>query len=127
MNSGILVAILVTIIFLVIGALYLFRITNKRVKRAIRPKSTVEISHEPPIVKNTDVVYWDKEPVKPRPETSQVVVRTLTSSSVNTCDSDLMDNIQTGIVMGVTAAITEKIVSDVIENYTESSSDYDPD
>lgn len=70
MNSGILVAILVTIIFLVIGALYLFRITNKRVKHAIRPKPTVEISHEPPVVKNTDVVYWDKESVKPRPETS---------------------------------------------------------
>ena len=29
--------------------------------------------------------------------------------------------------MGVTAAVTEKIVSDVIESYTESSSDYDPD
>ena len=127
MNSGILVAILVTIIFLVIGALYLFRITNKRVKHAIRPKPTVEISREPPVVKNTDVVYWDKESVKPRPETSQVVVRTLTTSSVNTHDSDLMDNIQTGIVMGVTAAVTEKIVSDVIESYTESSSDYDPD
>lgn len=127
MNSGILVAILVTIIFLVIGALYLFWITNKRVKRAIRLKPPVEISHEPPVVKNTDVVYWDKESVKPRPETSQVVVRTLTSSSVNTRDSDLMDNIQTGIVMGVTAAVTEKIVGNVIESYTESSGDYDPD
>ena len=57
MNSGILVAILVTIIFLVIGALYLFWITNKRVKRAIRLKPAVEISHEPPVVKSTDEVY----------------------------------------------------------------------
>lgn len=118
MNTGILIAILVVICFLSLSALFIFWKTNKRLnkeKQKINLEKTVFPSY---VSEKTRDSFTNSPPVSTskRIITSHQSVR-ITSSRDN--DSDLVDAIQTGVVVGLTAMATEKIVSSVFDSGNE--------
>lgn len=118
MNTGILIAILVVICFLSLSALFIFWKTNKRLnkeKQKINLEKTVFPSY---VSEKTRDSFTNSPPVSTskRIITSHQSVR-ITSSRDN--DSDLVDAIQTGVVVGLTAMASEKIVSSVFDSGNE--------
>lgn len=118
MNTGILIVILVVICFLSLSALFIFWKTNKRLnkeKQKINPEKTVFPSY---VSEKTRDSFTNSPPVSTskRIITSHQSVR-ITSSRDN--DSDLVSDIQTGVVVGLTAMAAEKIVSSVFDSGNE--------
>lgn len=118
MNVNVLIAILVVICFLSLSALFIFWKTNKRLnkeKQKINLEKTVFPSY---VSENTRDSFTNSPPVSTskRIITSHQSVR-ITSSRDN--DSDLVSDIQTGVVVGLTAMATEKIVSSVFDSGNE--------
>ena len=118
MNTGILIAILVVICFLSLSALFIFWKTNKRLnkeKQKINLEKTVFPSY---VSEKTRDSFTNSPPVSTskRIITSHQSVR-ITSSRDN--DSDLVSDIQTGVVVGLTAMAAEKIVSSVFDSGNE--------
>ena len=118
MNTGILIAILVVICFLSLSALFIFWKTNKRLnkeKQKINLEKTVFPSY---VSEKTRDSFTNSPPVSTskRIITSHQSVR-ITSSRDN--DSDLVSDIQTGVVVGLTTMTTEKIVSSVFDSGNE--------
>lgn len=118
MNVNVLIAILVVICFLSLSALFIFWKTNKRLnkeKQKINLKKTVFPSY---VSEKTRDSFTNSPPVSTskRIITSHQSVR-ITSSRDN--DSDLVSDIQTGVVVGLTAMATEKIVSSVFDSGNE--------
>ncbi len=118
MNTGILIAILVVICFLSLSALFIFWKTNKRLnkeKQKINLEKTVFPSY---VSEKTRDSFTNNPPVSTskRIITSHQSVR-ITSSRDN--DSDLVDAIQTGVVVGLTAMASEEIVSSVFDSGNE--------
>lgn len=112
------IAILVVICFLSLSALFIFWKTNKRLnkeKQKINLEKTVFPSY---VSEKTRDSFTNSPPVSTskRIITSHQSVR-ITSSRDN--DSDLVSDIQTGIVVGLTAMATEKIVSSVFDSGNE--------
>ena len=118
MNVNVLIAILVVICFLSLSALFIFWKTNKRLnkeKQKINLEKTVFPSY---VSEKTRDSFTNSPPVSTskRIITSHQSVR-ITSSRDN--DSDLVSDIQTGVVVGLTAMATEKIVSSVFDSGNE--------
>ena len=118
MNVNVLIAILVVICSLSLSALFIFWKTNKRLnkeKQKINLKKTVFPSY---VSEKTRDSFTNSPPVSTskRIITSHQSVR-ITSSRDN--DSDLVSDIQTGVVVGLTAMATEKIVSSVFDSGNE--------
>ena len=118
MNVSVLIAILVVICFLSLSALFIFWKTNKRLnkeKQKINLEKTVFPSY---VSEKTRDSFTNSPPVSTskRIITSHQSVR-ITSSRDN--DSDLVSDIQTGVVVGLTAMATEKIVSSVFDSGNE--------
>ena len=118
MNVNVLIAILVVICFLSLSALFIFWKTNKRLnkeKQKINLEKTVFPSY---VSEKTRDSFTNSPPVS----TSKIIITShqsvrITSSRDN--DSDLVSDIQTGIVVGLTAMATEKIVSSVFDSGNE--------
>ena len=118
MNVNVLIAILVVICFLSLSALFIFWKTNKRLnkeKQKINLEKTVFPSY---VSEKTRDSFTNSPPVSTskRIITSHQSVR-ITSSRDN--DSDLVSDIQTGVVVGLTTMTTEKIVSSVFDSGSE--------
>ena len=118
MNVNVLIAILVVICFLSLSALFIFWKTNKRLnkeKQKINLEKTVFPSY---VSEKTRDSFTNSPPVSTskRIITSHQSVR-ITSSRDN--DSDLVSDIQTGVVVGLTTMTTEKIVSSVFDSGNE--------
>ena len=118
MNVNVLIAILVVICFLSLSALFIFWKTNKRLnkeKQKINLEKTVFPSY---VSEKTRDSFTNSPPVSTskRIITSHQSVR-ITSSRDN--DSDLVSDIQTGVVVGLTAMAIEKIVSSVFDSGNE--------
>lgn len=118
MNVNVLIAILVVICFLSLSALFIFWKTNKRLnkeKQKINLEKTVFPSY---VSEKTRDSFTNSPPVSTskRIITSHQSVR-ITLSRDN--DSDLVSDIQTGVVVGLTAMATEKIVSSVFDSGNE--------
>ena len=117
MNVNVLIAILVVICFLSLSALFIFWKTNKRLnkEKKINLEKTVFPSY---VSEKTRDSFTNSPPVSTskRIITSHQSVR-ITSSRDN--DSDLVSDIQTGVVVGLTAMATEKIVSSVFDSGNE--------
>lgn len=118
MNVNVLIAILVVICFLSLSALFIFWKTNKRLnkeKQKINLEKTVFPSY---VSEKTRDSFTNSPPVSTskRIITSHQSMR-ITSSRDN--DSDLVSDIQTGVVVGLTAMATEKIVSSVFDSGNE--------
>ena len=118
MNVNVLIAVLVLIWFLLLSALFIFWKTNKRLnkeKQKINLEKTVFPSY---VSEKTRDSFTNSPPVSTskRIITSHQSVR-ITSSRDN--DSDLVSDIQTGVVVGLTAMATEKIVSSVFDSGNE--------
>lgn len=118
MNVNVLIAILVVICFLSLSALFIFWKTNKRLNKE-KQKINLEKKVFPSYVsEKTRDSFTNSPPVSTskRIITSHQSVR-ITSSRDN--DSDLVSDIQTGVVVGLTAMATEKIVSSVFDSGNE--------
>lgn len=118
MNVSVLIVILVVICFLSLSALFIFWKTNKRLnkeKQKINLEKTVFPSY---VSEKTRDSFTNSPPVSTskRIITSHQSVR-ITSSRDN--DSDLVSDIQTGVVVGLTTMATEKIVSSVFDSGNE--------
>ncbi len=118
MNVNVLIAILVVICFLSLSALFIFWKTNKRLNKE-KQKINLEKTVFPSYVSEKTRDSFTNSPAvstSKRIITSHQSVR-ITSSRDN--DSDLVSDIQTGVVVGLTAMATEKIVSSVFDSGNE--------